>query len=270
MIEEKNPKTTRKQKLKTPAYQSVSRTARLVKYFIVAHQDIAGSADRSEKLRLPGQFDLFTKTAYMDFHYVGRGIEVVAPDVPQDLLARYDLVLVSHEVFEKAELLRLKLYFFFLAAGAAGNEIQRKVGNFELHRLVASLGSPDEAFYAGQELRKDERFDQIVITSALKSEHAIINAALRAQNENRCIDSLIPQLPQQFQAILSGEHEIEHQDIMGSLSGYRETVNAVRGDLDLEFGFRQSLAYEIGSAQIVLYDEDAPSFICVHVKASIE
>ena len=85
---------------------------------------------------------------------------------------------------EQGKLTRLQVDQLASTGDFTGDEIKRYVASDKFRRLGRRAGATDERVHARQQLGKCERFRQIVITSALKPAHAIVNRALGAEEED--------------------------------------------------------------------------------------
>src|ERR1700680_498061 len=97
-----------------------------------------GAANRTDQLGAEAAVNLAAQAADMGLHNLGLRVKVKLPDVLQQHGASYNPAGVTHEIFEKLELLRLQLDPLPRARNAALEEIDLEIGDTQYR-----LGRPE-------------------------------------------------------------------------------------------------------------------------------
>src|SRR6266496_3759199 len=95
-----------------------------------------------------------------------------------------------------------------------------------------------------EQLRKCERFDEIIVCAQLESFHPITHTVTRGQKENGRANAIAPKFRDQFPAVLVREHDIDNQKIKLARASLRQPGFAIDANIDVETGFPQSLGEE--------------------------
>src|SRR5687767_8393091 len=134
--------------------------------------------------RDPALSQLLAEVPNIDIHDIRAGIEVVAPDVAQELLAAEHLPRMPEEHVGEAELPSGQLD----APGADGQpsrpQIEHRVADLEdgrLSRPALAQARP----HPGQELLESEWLRDIVVGAALESGHRVLDAITSGQDDDR-------------------------------------------------------------------------------------
>ena len=148
-------------------------------------QSIPGTAYRVQQGLVEGFVDLGAQARNMHVDDVGLRVEMAVPDVLQQHHARDDLVLVLHQVSQQLELSRLQVDLLPAARHFPGQQIQVQVVDLVFRRLLLRPTAPDQRFDAGDQLGHRKGFCQIVIGTGLEPDHALVDVAQGAQEQDR-------------------------------------------------------------------------------------
>src|SRR5215471_5882674 len=74
-------------------------------------------------------------------------------------------------------------------------------------------GASQYGAYPGEQFRKRERFDQIVVRAQLQPFHAVAHAVAGGKKENRRASPVVSEVGDQLPAVLVGQHDIDDEKI---------------------------------------------------------
>src|SRR5882762_11939141 len=117
----------------------------------------------------------------------------------------------------------------------------------------ASKAGPD----ARQEFREREGFNEVVISAAIESSHALLDCIASGQDENRGLQSAFSQCGQHLEPVAAWKHEIQNDEV--EFLGIHEEEPFFSGgcDNDLVFLTLQSLSQRTSHLRFVFNHEDA-------------
>src|SRR5512138_3546507 len=98
-------------------------------------------------------------------HYVGLGVEGIIEDVLKDHRFGHRASGVAHKVFEQRELTRLQFDRVTAPSDLPREEIQSQVPHREASRFRTLRGAANQGLDSSQELRKRERFGDVIIST---------------------------------------------------------------------------------------------------------
>src|SRR5260370_19790459 len=114
----------------TNRYQRVNRTRMLLNIREIGdlgRQHIAFAASRVNQRLIRAVINLPPETLYIDINDVGKGIEVLVPDVLGNLGATKDLTLVKHQQLQQGIFFRGQFDDAITAARRVVHSIERKI-----------------------------------------------------------------------------------------------------------------------------------------------
>jgi hypothetical protein len=110
---------------------------------------------------------------------------------------------------------------------------------------------------ARKQLREGEGLDEVVVSAAVQPMDAIIHGVLCRENQDRRLEGATPQRGQDFDAVASGQHEIEEHDIEGFVANEKDPLIAGGRGTDLVLLSREPLAEGLCDFRLILDDQDA-------------
>ena len=120
---------------------------------------------------------------------------------------------------------------------------------------VATARRSERLQMGATQLRERKRLDQIVIAAGLQPRaRAIVDRALRAQDDDRCGHTLAAHLFDEADAVTLGQHEIDDRRVVFFARGEREPVFTVRCPFDLVAFLAQAFGDELRNL-LVVFDE---------------
>src|SRR5437899_3819711 len=98
--------------------------------------------------------------------------------------------------------------------------------------------------HPGEQFRKRERFDQIIVCAQFESFHTVAHTVAGGEKENGRASPIASEVRNQFPAVLAWQHDIDDEKI--KLLGARllRAGFAIGRNLDRKTGFAQSLGQE--------------------------
>src|SRR3954447_26248529 len=89
--------------------------------------------------------------------------------------------------------------------------------------------APGERPETSQQYLKRERFGQVIIGPGIETRHHILDGIAGGEQKNWGGDSRLPQLTNQRQAVQTGKHDIEHEQVKGAGLCDCETLWPIEG-----------------------------------------
>ena len=118
------------------------------------------------------------------------------------------------------------------------------------------LGAAQQGMQAGQQLPRTEGLGQIVVGADLQAHHPVDLLAPGGQHEDGHL-GLAAQFPRQAQAILPGEHQIEHDGVRHPAPQGRAHPLPVRHRFHRQAIDAQVFGQQLPEAGIIVDDQDA-------------
>src|SRR3954447_4642336 len=180
----------------------------------VGAQDVAEPADRAEQPRLR-VLQLASQVADVRLDDVVLAVEVVLPDVVQDLLLGQDALGVEEEVAEQAELGGGELDLVARAPDLVAVLVQLQVAVPEARGGVAVVAA-DAAQERGdpqRELLQRERLGDVVVAAADEAGDAVVLRVARGEEDHRHEVARGAQPAADLEAVDVGEHDVEHDEV---------------------------------------------------------
>ena len=183
------------------------------------------------------------------------------PDFAGKHFARYEVALVAEQVFEKLEFARRQIERSFPPVCAPSDEIHLQIRRFQpedVRRAAAPQQRPDSR----EQLGERERFDQIVVGAEIEPDHAIVYAVARRQDEDRRLDTPLPERLQDFQTASAGKHQVQNDKVEDFSVGAKEPVLARRRHHDVVMRPFQRGGENLGDFSFVFNNEDTHQCKC--------
>src|SRR5579862_4440594 len=237
-------------------YHRVRRTARLPRPDSAGIvEDISHPADRVDQLAVKRIVDLGTEAADVDVHDVRPAVEIHVPDFLGDGGSREHLAAAPGQKGKERKFLRSEVEFLSRSRRAVPDEIDLQIAAPQC--LFAPGGTaPEDRSNPGEQFRKSEGFEQVVIRPKIQPFDPIRKRILCREEQDRRLDSGAPQFDEHRPAVTAGKHHVQNDKLVGARPAEQEAVLPVGGVIDDKTVFREALA-EIGrSLLLVLDDED--------------
>ena len=163
---------------------------------------------------------------------IGEAVEIILPDMLGDHGARDQLVGVQHQKLQEG------IFFAGEDAGSSasldllGHLIEFKVGDFQNRGLVGALTS-EQGPDTGQKFVKGEGFGEVIIGSGIETRDFITDGVAGGEHQNRSADLFFAQLAADVEAVLSGEHEIQNDEVVGIDFRLEKSLFSIVGDVHM-------------------------------------
>ncbi|MDT4841042.1 hypothetical protein FQZ97_748830 [compost metagenome] len=206
-----------------------------------------------------------------DAHVDGTVLAVVldAAQGIEDFLAGQDAPGVHRQQPEKVELRAGQLDAALVEPGLAHGVVDHQRAELQpalvLHhrRLDHCLATPQQRTDARQQHARAHRFAHVVIGAQLQAQHLVHVVGARGEHQDRPL-VLAAQLAADGQAVLAGQHQVEHHQVRALLEDARHRLAAIGLDGHLQSVAFQVFARQIGQPLIVFDYEDSPGFLLHH------
>ena len=222
----------------------------------VDREPVARPSDGVDRGPSERPVDLATQVADVDLDDVGIAVEVVIPDVAEDLTLRPHLPRVSHEVFENRELTARQLDVSVAAGHPARARVEAEVTRRQHGRALGGT-----AAYEGSDARDQhgerERLGDVVVSASLERLDLVLVAISGRQHEDRRPVVLGAQCRTHLPAAHAGHHQVEHDGVVRVLARHPEPVDAVVGHVDRESFGHETTSNSFGEGDLVVDDQDA-------------
>jgi len=192
-------------------------------------QPIAHSPQRCEAFGA----EFAAQVAHIDVDDVRLGIEVVTPDVAEELLAGEDLARMAEKRFRKGEFACRQVDDAVADGGLAGAEVelQSTVGQ---HGQISgpAVGQPNS--HTGQKFLESERFGHVVVGPALEPGDGVLDAVASGEDDDRDLIAGVAQLAQHAEAIETGKSYVEDHQVEITGAGVVVGAQSVADDRNAE------------------------------------
>ena len=98
--------------------------------------------------------------------------------------------------------------------------------------------SPD----TGEQFVDGEGFGEVVVRTGIKSLHALVHFRLRREDQHGGLNFFFAKAGEHFQSRQTGQHQIDHDEVVTAAQGHVEALRAVFTEIDgVAFLFQRSL-----------------------------
>jgi hypothetical protein len=172
-------------------------------------------------------------------------VNVVAPDVVEELGARIDAPGMRHEEVQQPELGGRKVEALLARAHAVARRVQAQA--VDLDRVAGKLrrAPPQDRLDARGELLRRERLGEVVVGARLEAGDLVVLHGARGEHEDRQVARarVAAQPPREGNAGFARQHPVEHHDIR-------------QGRADRGFGFLGARRAAHAMAEVLEIDGD--------------
>src|SRR5947208_4502998 len=201
--------------------------------------------------------ELLPQPADADIDDVRARVEVIAPDIGEQLLAADDLAAMAYEVVEQPELAVGQVGRRVARASAPPREIElERTGPQDALLLLARPGGAQVHPYAGEQLVERERLRQVVARPELEAAQLRAEIGARGEDQHRQGGIAPRQLSQHRQPVESRQEEIEDDEVIAAAARAPETACAVSCGVDREPLGLEPPPHEREDPRLVLDDQD--------------
>ncbi len=179
----------------------------------------------------------------------------LSPHLASQHFAGHQMALMTQQILEQLELADRQVEKAIAPDGAPRHKVQLKVGRLQTKDLGWTAPT-EQGANAREQFRKRKWLDQIIVGAQIQSEHAVLHAVARGQDENWCLKMALSQRLQDLEPAAAWKHEVQDDQIEGLRIGPEEPVIAGRRDDDLVVLRVQGRAEHLGQFSLVLDDQD--------------
>src|SRR5512132_2525975 len=220
----------------------------------IGHQPVAAAADRLDGGPPERPVELVAQVAHVDLDDVGVALELVVPDVLDDLPLGHGLAPAAEQELQQGELAGGQLDLGLAPPGPLGRRVQAQVAGLE-HGRPLSGAAPQQGPQPGHQHRVRERLGQVVVGAAVEGLDLVQLALLGGQHQDRGPDAVAAQGRAQPVAVDPGQHDVQDDHVVGVLAGHPQPVGAVQGHVDREPLGGQPVAEPGGQPPLVLHHQ---------------
>ncbi len=186
-------------------------------------------------------------------------VDVAAPDLVQELLAREHAAGIFQQELQQPELGRPERHLAARARHALGVAVELDVAGRERGRDPLGLRAAQQRADAGEQLRNREGLDDVVVGAGREPADALAFLAARGEHDDRQPARLRlgPQASDELDARKPRQHPVDHREVgRGFLEAQLGLVAAPGGVDRIAFGF-EIVAQEERKRLLVLDDQDS-------------
>src|SRR5580704_11696902 len=213
-----------------------------------------------KQLRREIFIDFPAQTANLYIDHVGLRIKVIVPDRLEQHRAGNHLALVPHQVFEKAELARLKGNGRASALGPPRSQIQSQISDPQFLIILSLRAATEQCFGACKKLGESKGLGQIIVAAATQTADSFVEARERAQDQHWCRLTEFSNRGDNRQSIhLARQHAIENDDVPPLVCGEVKAVDPIANQSGRMASLLEPVTYIAGRVRFILYDQTAHS-----------
>ncbi len=223
---------------------------------LVGAQHVAEAAHGPEQPGL-GAVELAPQVADVRLDDVVLAVEVVLPDVVEDLLLRQDALGVEQEVAQQPELGGRQLDLVVAAPDLVAVLVHLEVAVAEAGvGAVAAADAAQERPDAERQLLERERLGDVVVAAAHEARDPVVLGVARGQEDHRDEVAGVAEPPADLEAVDVGEHDVEHDEVGGGRCCGDRARRAPRTRWRRVAHVAQGRREEIGDRGLVVHDQD--------------
>ena len=221
-------------------------------------EDESDSANSVQELYRKGVVDFapYARDVHVN-HIIQRGVSYSdLPNVPGQHFSGNNCATVDEQIFEQLKFSPGKFEHRVATRDGVAPEIHLQISNLQ-HRRRVGIGTAMQSSDAGQQLRKSEGLEEVIVSAGIQASHAIVDRSLRSQDKNRHPVTVPPQFPQNLEPAQSRQHQVDENQIKWLSVEVLETGFAgVSGDHLIAISF-QTLR-DCGRELVFVFNEQDP------------
>jgi hypothetical protein len=163
----------------------------------------------------------------VDIHNIAGAIVFFLPDMSDDPISGEDLVLVPHQKFKNIELSPAERNYVFSDFAFPGDRVENKRSALQKGPFLLRT-APDECVNPRDKFPEIEGFDEIVIGTAVKAFHSVVDRILGGEHDRRGVFPVFPEFLNDLVAVKAGKHDVYDEAVIISASSFREAVIPVK------------------------------------------
>src|SRR5262245_52757533 len=163
---------------------------------------------------------------------------------------------MPHQVFQKLEFSRRQLDNSPTPGDLACDKVHIQVAYGQAQR-IGRAPSPQKGAYTCDEFGERERFDEIVIGTAVQSGYAVFQSVAGREKEHGRMDSVFSNASQDLKAVASGQHHVEQDEVEFLGVHPKKCVFAGVGNHSFVSFVFKSLLQRVGNLEFIFYYENS-------------
>ena len=193
---------------------------------------IADLTDGLDQQRMGGVgLDLVPQRGDAAVHAAGGDEHVVAPDRPQDVVARQRPAHLAAEILQQPELLGGQRHFLAAAQQPVAGQVQLAFAEME-HPLLALAPPAQERLHPGQKLLDAEGLGHVVVGPEVQPQHDVALLALGREHDDGHVQPVLADQAADLVAVDLGQHDVQQDQIRPGVAGERQAPLPVGGGQD--------------------------------------
>src|SRR6185437_14713901 len=218
-------------------------------------QAIPASTECGDGGFLTSPAELFAEIGDVRFDHVGVMLPVVVIEMLEQLARGDDGAWAEDEVFEQPILSGREIDELAGAANGLLYRVERDASNGEL-RVGRAFAAANKRLRSRDQLTEVEGFGQVIVRSGIEQLDNGGALVARSQYKNGSLVTAAANAANDTEAVETGQHQIEQQQVVVLKFGHGGTVGAVFGRVDGEAAaLAQRLGDVVGQPGFVLHHE---------------
>jgi len=173
-----------------------------------------------------------------------------------ELALGQDLPRMTHQVLQESELSGSQWDDGSVTRDDTRDGVQSEVPDLQ-DRGSFRHNSAQQSADASYEDDEAKWLGQVIVSSDIQCVGLVVLAVFRRQHEDRGPHPSLPQTLDDLVSIQPGEHEVQHDDVIGLLGRSPQGLFAVMGDVNTEAFGRQAALEGSGEVHFIVDDQDA-------------
>ncbi|MBG9885105.1 hypothetical protein ABE10_00595 [Bacillus toyonensis] len=201
--------------------------------------------------------DLAPEIGDVALHDARVAVEVVLPDVIEDLRLRQHAVRVEHQVAQELELGRAQLDRRRADEDVVRVLIHGQLAGADDRLLVGLHRAAQDRLGAGDDLVEAEGLGDVVVAAGVEPLDLVLRVVLRGEEEDRSGEAGAPKALGDAEPVHVGEHDVEDDEVGLLLEDGGDGGGAVGDGLHRESGEAQPRGQQVADVRFVVDDQDA-------------
>ncbi len=219
-------------------------------------QPITGAVDRVQQRFLERLVYNFAQIIQMAAQRVGIG-QQIAPHFALDVAPADHARRLAHQDAEQLQSDRRHGEFLRAAREAQRGGVEHEIADFQHFGADLAAIAADQRAHARFEFADFERLDQIIVRAGIQAGEFVVERVARGEHQHgRGFLHFAAQPAADFEAIHTGQHEIENDHVVAVRLGQMQAGNAVAGVVEAVAAAFEEFADHLGNAAIVFHQQD--------------
>src|SRR5215471_12605790 len=246
------PKASALPRAKASVVQTAIRQAAVFREGLRSFKNISDSPNRLDEWLRAIPIDFAAQTIDVHVDDIRRRIDSHAPDMIENHRSSHNSALVSTEVFQKYEFLRRELKRLIAFPRLTADQIELKVGDLKLERLLLRSAAPlEKVSEAGQKLGKSEGFREVIVAALLEAPDAFVDGPPGGQDQYGGTAALSAAIGDEVKAVAVGKSQVDDECVVVTFASQGLRVFRIRSRIHLITGVGERPAQEFPNPDVV-------------------